>query len=76
MNVVTEAGMLHFLAATLAIVAGLCWFRAALLKTPASATGANSDTVLRVVALQSRWNGFAAALAGLAALLAGGSEFV
>ena len=76
MNVVTEAGMLQLLAGFIVILAALCWFRAALLKTPASATGANSDTLLRVLALQSRWNGFAAALTGLAALLAGGSEFV
>jgi len=76
MNVVTEAGMLQLLAAFIAIVAGLCWFRVALLRTPPTAAGQNSDTILRIVALQSRWNGFAAMLTGIAALLAGASEFV
>jgi hypothetical protein len=60
---------LQLASAVFAALAAWKWFTASLDKVPAEATFANLDEVYAIVGRQSRQNAYAAAFAGIAALL-------
>jgi hypothetical protein len=65
----TAEGWLQFSSALFAGLAAWKWFTASLGKIPSRATFANIDEMYAMVGRQSRQNAYAAAFAGVAALL-------